>query len=122
MVKKKVYISFDFQNDRAFKNELVAASQAEGANFKIANWSTKPANIDPKWLKETKYHISRCDAFVVVIGVNTKTAKGVRHELDIAENIGKLIIPLLAHPQNTLPKGIIEAHDWSPNTLTALLK
>ncbi len=122
MVKKKVYISFDFQNDRAFKNELVSASQAKDASFKIANWSTKPVNIGPKWLKETKYHIGRCDAFVVVIGENTEMAEGVRHELDIAETIGKLIIPLLAHPQNTLPKGIVEAHDWSPDTLTSLLK
>ena len=103
MTKKKIYISYDFANDRAFKNELVAASQGEGANFKIANWSMKPENINAKTLKEIKFHISKCDALVILVGENTATSESVKQELDLAKALDKPIIPLLAHPQNTPP-------------------
>ena len=121
MAKKKIYISFDFANDRVLKNELVAASQADDANFKIANWSMKPADLNSKTLKEMKFHISKCDAMVIIVGENTETSEGVKHELDLAKALNKPIIPLLAHPQNTPPQGVGEAHDWSPETLSDLL-
>lgn len=121
MTKKKVYISYDFANDRTFKNELVAASQADGANFKIANWSMKPENINPKTLKDIKFHISKCDALVVLVGEHTATSESMKQERDLATALKKPIITLLAHPQNKTPEGTDQSHDWSPDTLKDLL-
>ena len=39
--KKKIYISYDFHNDKDLKNEIVGKSQHKDATFKIANWSSK---------------------------------------------------------------------------------
>lgn len=122
MAKKKIYISYDFANDRALKNELVAASQADGANFKIANWSMKPADLNAKTLKDVKFHISKCDALVIIVGENTETSQAVKHELELAKALDKPIITLLAHPQNTPPEGADNPQDWSPETLSDLLK
>ncbi|MBL4601397.1 MAG: TIR domain-containing protein [Emcibacteraceae bacterium] len=121
MVKKKIFISFDFASDRALKNEIVAQSQNDGANFKIANWSMKPDTANAKWLKEAKFHITRCDILVVLVGDNTNGSVGVRKEIEIAAQTKTKIIQLLAHPQNTQIEGAGKAHDWTFETLNELL-
>ena len=121
MVKKKIFISSDFASDRALKNEIVAQSQNDGANFKIANWSMKPDTANAKWLKEAKFHITRCDILVVLVGDNTNGNVGVRKEIEIAAQTKTKIIQLLAHPQNTQIEGAGKAHDWTFETLYELL-
>lgn len=119
--KKKIFISFDFENDRALKNEIVGYSQNGDAGFKVAGWSMKPENINTKWLKEAKYRISKCDALLVLTGEHTTDALGVKKELEIAKSAGIKIIHLTAHPQYKAVEGAGDATDMSLEGLKGLL-
>lgn len=122
MIKKKIFISFDIAHDRALKNEIVAQSQMDGANFKISNWSMAPKEIDAKWIKEAKFRIKKCDALAVLTGENTHQAEGVKKEIEIAAAADVKIIQLLSHPQITPVEPAGTPHDWSAETLKELLK
>lgn len=122
MIKKKIFISFNIAHDRALKNEIVAQSQMDGANFKISGWSMAPENINSKWIKEAKFRISKCDALVVLTGENTHQADGVKKEIEIANTAKIKIIQLLSHPQITPVEAAGTPNDWSPDTLQELLK
>lgn len=101
MTKKKIFISFDFNNDTALKNEFVGLSQKDDASFKVANWSLNPKSIDKKWMKESKYHMSRCDMLLVLIGEHTQHMPGVKKEIEMAKELGIKIAQILSHPQYT---------------------
>lgn len=119
--KKKIFISFDFDNDRALKNEIVGYSQNGDAGFKVAGWSMKPENINNKWLKEAKYRISKCDALLILTGEYTSEAEGVKKEIEIAKSANIKIIHLTAHPQYKPIGGAGEATDMTLESLKGLL-
>lgn len=96
MSKKKIFVSFDVENDSAFKNIIVGKSQEKGAKFKVANWSMKPDTKNPKWLKEAKFKVTRCDVMVVMVGNNTYRAPGVIKEVEFATNANMKIIQINA--------------------------
>ncbi|MCC3860513.1 TIR domain-containing protein [Pseudemcibacter aquimaris] len=96
MSKKKIFVSFDVENDSAFKNIIVGKSQEQGAKFKVANWSMKPDTKNPKWLKEAKFKVTRCDVMVVMVGENTHRAPGVIKEVEFATNANMKIIQINA--------------------------
>lgn len=99
MAKKKIFLSLDAKNDVMMKNDIVALSQQDGAKFKIANWSLNPKNIDKKWQKETRYHLSRCDMLVILTGEFTAGTPGVQKEIEIAKNLDTKTVQILSHPQ-----------------------
>jgi hypothetical protein len=84
MSKKKVFVSFDVENDNAFKNIVVGKSREGDAPFKVANWSMKPDTKNPAWLKDTKFKVTRCDIMIVMVGNNTFRAPGVIKEVEFA--------------------------------------
>lgn len=121
MAKKKIFVSFDFEADRALKNEIVASSQKPDAAYKVSNWSMKPDEKNPKWLKEAKYRITRCDILAVLTSDNTHQAPGVIKEVEIATAANIKVIQLSAHPQNEPLKSAGECIDWTEENLNKLL-
>lgn len=123
MSKKKIFVSFDFDNDRELKNAIVAKSQNADAPFKVANWSMKPNDQDKKWQKEAKFRISRCDILLVLAGENTHQAIGVKQEIAIARAQNMKIIQLKGDNEKDCP--IVEfagkQHDWTWDNLVKLL-
>lgn len=96
MSKKKVFVSFDVENDNVFKNIVVGKSREDGAPFKVANWSMKPDTKNPKWLKDVKFKVTRCDVMVVMVGKNTFRAPGVIKEVEFATAANMKIIQINA--------------------------
>jgi len=84
MSKKKLFVSFDVENDNVYKNIIVGKSREDGAPFKVANWSMKPDTKNPAWLKETKFKVTRCDIMIVMVGTNTFRSPGVIKEVEFA--------------------------------------
>ena len=121
MVKKKIYVCFDFENDRALKNEIVAQSQKDDAPFKISNWSAKEDAKNPKWVKDAKYRITRCDMLVVLTGENTHQAPGVLKEIEIATGAKIKIVQFLSHPQSKVVEAAGKGHDWTWENVLKLL-
>jgi len=121
MAKKKIFVSFDFAADRALKNEMVSSSQKPDAKYKVSNWSMKPDGNDPKWLKEAKYRITRCDILAVLTGDNTHQAPGVLKEIEIAKAANIKVVQLSAHPQNPPVTSAGTSVDWSDENFNKLL-
>ncbi|MDA7568305.1 hypothetical protein N8742_01230 [Emcibacteraceae bacterium] len=96
MSKKKIFVSFDTENDGAFKNIVVGKSQEKDVKFKVANWSMKPDTKNAKWLKDVKYKVTRCDMLLVMVGQNTFRAPGVIKEVEFATNANMKIIQINA--------------------------
>ncbi|MFL1428374.1 MULTISPECIES: hypothetical protein [unclassified Nocardiopsis] len=83
---KKVFISFDYDNDVILKDFLVGQSKNPDSPFVIHDWSIKKAS--PGWKEEARNRIRRCDLVVVICGLHTDTATGVSIELGIAQEEG----------------------------------
>lgn len=96
MSKKKIFVSFDTENDSAFKNIIVGKSQEKNAKYKVANWSMKPDAKNAKWLKDVKYKVTRCDMLVVMVGKNTYRAPGVIKEVEFATDANMKIVQINA--------------------------
>lgn len=86
-MKKKAFISFDFDNDEQLKIALVGQSKNPDSPFSINDMSIKEA-ISEKWKEKARVRIKNCDVVVVICGHYTNTAKGVTAELSIAREEG----------------------------------
>ena len=84
MFNKKVFISFDYDNDKDIKENLVAQTRQSFCSYEIRDASIK-ASIDSKWKEEARQRIKNCDVVIVLCGEHTDTASGVTAELTIAQ-------------------------------------
>lgn len=87
MMAKRVFISFDYDNDVFLKEALVRQAKNPDSPFVIADWSIKVAS--PSWKDEARRRIRACGLVIVICGNHTDTAVGVATELTIAQEEGK---------------------------------
>lgn len=80
---KRVFISFDFDNDEDLRNLLVGQAKKPDSPFEIANWSVKEA-FTGDWKAKVRTRIRQVDQVVVICGHYTNKATGVAAELEIA--------------------------------------
>lgn len=86
MALKRVFISFDYDNDQDLKNLLVGQSKNPDTPFAIADHSIKQASVG--WKDEARRRIRGCDVVIVICGHETQSASGVSSELLIAQEEG----------------------------------
>ena len=84
MKKKKVFISFDYDNDLDIKGALVSQAKDPNSPFKIVDMSIKEP-ITSKWKENARSKIKNCDCVIILCGRYTEEAKGVTAELTIAQ-------------------------------------
>ena len=84
MKKTRVFISFDYDNDKDIKESLVGQSKLDDSPFDIVDMSIKEA-IDSNWKYYARQRIKRCDCVIVLCGRYTYNAKGVAAELSITQ-------------------------------------
>ena len=77
MVKKRVFFSFDFDEDQNLKHHMVGQLKLDTSPFAAADWSMKEAALQRDWEAEAESRISRSDVVVVLVGPNTHNAPGV---------------------------------------------
>lgn len=80
---KRVFISFDYDNDARLKDLLVGQSKNSDSPFEIIDWSIKTASSD--WQIQARKRIKASGLMIVLCGMSTNTAKGVGVELSIAK-------------------------------------
>ena len=88
-MKNKVFISFDYYEDKDKKGSLVAQSRRSDSPFSISDSSLQEAVPDHLWVGKAQSAIARCDIFVVILGYNTHQAPGVHKEVAIARGLRK---------------------------------
>lgn len=124
MAKKKIFISFDFDNDKFLKDALVGQSKYPDSPFEISDYSLKEAKPEADWLDHAKRAIGRSDVVIFVLGPKTKTAPGVLKELAVAEAKGKSKFQLIGYKDGSTDWSIVGAgrtYKWTWENLKNLL-
>lgn len=82
MEKSRVFISFDYDNDKGIKELLVGQAKNSDTPFEIADWSIKD-HLTGDWKEKARTKIKQTDQVVVLCGKNNAT--GVNAELKLAQ-------------------------------------
>lgn len=120
--KPRVFVSFDFDNDRALKHLLVGQTQRGDVGFQIVDGSLKEAAPEHDWEKKARLKIRDSDLVVVLIGRQTYRAPGVLKEVEIARQERVRIVQLLLKSASGYPRvpGAGRALAWSHDNLNRL--
>jgi hypothetical protein len=116
MPKKKVYISFDFDEDRALKDLLIGQARNHVCPFEVIDHSLKEAAPEAGWEEKARDRIHRADLVIVLLGSHTHHAPGVLREIRFARREKKKIVQLIGHknaPHRRVPgAGILYRWTW----------
>ena len=123
--RKSVFISFDYDNDKDLRGDLVAQAERSDSPFSIRDESVY-RRIDEKWRDEVRSRIRNCDLVIVICGHRTHKASGVAGEVAITREEKKPYFLLKGRRQgqcsrpNTAPKKKV-MHPWTWPTLRELI-
>ena len=125
MARKRVFISFDFDNDADLRDNLVAQSKLPDSPFSMVDCSLRAA-YDERWRQRVRNVIRGADLTIVICGAHTDTAKGVAAELTITQEEGKPYFLLQGRPHRTCTKPAMarasdEIHAWNWPSLQKLI-
>jgi hypothetical protein len=125
MAKKRVFISFDYDNDVDLKNLLVGQAKNEDSPFEIFDMSIKEA-ISEDWKKKARTRIKGVDVVIVMCGQKTDTAAGVAAELAITqdEEVPYFLLKGRSDKTCVAPKGAKatdKIYSWTWDNLKLLL-
>ena len=95
MAKKRVFVSFDFDNDEVLKDFIVEQSSLPDSPFEIYDWSMKRAAPQRSWEDEARARIKRSDLVLVIAGLKTYQASSVLKEVRLARAEGIRIVQII---------------------------
>lgn len=123
MGKKRAFISFDFDNDKALKDLIVGQSRLPDSPFEISDLSMKEAAPQRNWEDEARAKIKRSDVVIVMVGSKTHKAPGVLKEVEIAgqERIPTIQIIGYKDEDYTPVPGAGRLYSWNWENLKNLL-
>ena len=124
-MKKRVFISFDYDHDLDIKGSLVGQARNPDSPFEIVDMSIKEV-IASNWKENARRRIKSCDCVIVLCGYYTASAKGVAAELTIAQEEGVPYFLLCGRRVGLVQKPLSakrtdKVYDWTWNILKALL-
>lgn len=104
--KKKVFISYDYENDKHYKNLLLAWDANRQFDFYISDYSADVSinSTDAGVIKRTiSNYINHITVFLVIVGKNTSKSSWVKWEIEKAVELGKKIVAVKTDKDNTTP-------------------
>lgn len=124
-MKKRVFISFDYDNDSDLKTLLVGQARNSDSPFEITDMSIKEA-ISSNWKDNARRRIKGCDVVIVICGHKTNMATGVSTELKIAQEEGVDYFLLNGRANGrcvkpTAARNSDKIYDWTWNNLKLLV-
>lgn len=124
MAKTKVFVSFDFDNDKTLKDFIIGQAKNPDSPFEISDHSLKEAKPEKDWLDHAKRAIARSDVFIIMLGSKTKSAGGVLKELNVAIEKDKKKFQIIGYTDGTsdwaVPGGG-RTYSWNWDNLKKLL-
>jgi len=124
MSKKKVFVSFDFDNDKTLKDFIVGQAHLPDSPFEVIDFSLKEAAPEREWLDKARAAIARADVFIVMLGPKTKYAPGVLKEIDLANELKKDKFQIIGYKNGSADWAILGAgrvYEWNWDNLKKLL-
>lgn len=124
MAKKKVFVSFDYDNDKTLKDFIIGQAKNSDSPFEVSDHSLKEAKPEKDWLEHAKRAIGRSDVFIIMLGPKTKNASGVLKELNAAIEKNKPKFQIIGYSDGTsdlaVPGGG-RTYSWNWENLKKLL-
>lgn len=123
--KKRVFISFDYNNDEGAKIMLAGQAKLPDSPFDFKDASVKE-HLTGDWKEKIKRRMDNVDVVAVLCGEKTHTATGVSAELDIAKEKGKEYFLLAAYSDKTCTKpksaaSTDKVYKWTWDNLKTLI-
>jgi len=103
MAKKRVFISFDYDNDEGAKTMLAGQAKLSDSPFDFKDASIKEP-LSGDWKAKVRRRMDNIDVVVVLCGQSTHTARGVAAEVEIAQEKKKEYFLLAAYGDTTCTK------------------
>lgn len=104
--KKQVFVSYHYDNDKQYKNLMLAWDTNAKIDFQIQDKSPTEA-INSKKAAVIKAVLTRKinegSCLIVLIGKDTKKCDWVKWEIEKAKELNKKIIAVKLHPKNVSP-------------------
>lgn len=97
MAKKRVFISFDFDNDRVLKEFIIGQSKLPDSPFEVIDHSLKEAAPERDWEEKARRAINRSEIVLVMVGSNTYRASGVLKEIKMARDQEIKIVQIIGY-------------------------
>lgn len=124
MANKRVFVSFDFDNDKILKEFIIGQSKNPDSPFEVVDFSLKEAAPEKTWEDKARRAITRSDVLIVMLGPKTRFAPGVLKEVKIANELGKKKFQVIGYKGGSehwrVPNGGT-VYRWSWATLKKLL-
>ena len=124
MAKKKVFVSFDFDNDKVLKDFIIGQAKNSDSPFEVSDHSLKEAKPDKDWLDHANRAIGRAEVFIIMLGSKTKNASGVLKELVIATAKEKQRFQIIGYKNGTVTWAVPgggRTYNWNWENLKKLL-
>lgn len=123
--KKRVFISFDYDNDSGAKVMLAGQADLPDSPFEFVDASVKD-HLTGDWEKKVKARLANVDLVIVLCGLTTDKADGVTAELGIAQEMGMEYFLLAAYSDKTCVRpvgaaGADKLYKWTWENLKTLI-
>ncbi len=122
-MKTKVFVSFDFDNDRKLKDFIIGQARNSDSPFEIIDHSLKEAAPERSWEQKAHTAIARSDIVIVMVGPQTHRAQGVLKEVNMARNLNKRIVQVIGYKDGnyTAVPSAGRLYKWNWDNLKKLL-
>lgn len=97
MAKKRVFVSFDFDNDRALKEFIIEQTRNEDSPFEVIDHSLKEEFPMRDWEEKARSAIRRSEIMIVMVGPKTYRAPGVLKEVKMAHEADIPIVQIIGY-------------------------
>jgi len=127
MAKPKIFISYDYDNDKHYKNLLVAWDENDEFDFAFsdhsADVSIQSTNADAI-KRAISAKIKSATHFLCIVGTKTSRSDWVAWEIDKAKELKKKLVAVKTASDNTTPSGLLNAGaSWAMSfTFSAIKK
>lgn len=121
--KTRVFVSFDFDNDKKLKEFIIGQSKLPSSPFSVIDHSLKEAAPEHNWKAKARTAIKRSDIVLVMVGPQTHRAPGVLAEVAMAREEGKRIVQVIGYKDGnyTAVPNAGRLYRWSWENMKKLL-
>lgn len=121
--KKKVFISFDFDNDQFLRDSIIGQAKNNGSPFDMEDWSVKEPWNQSEWKERCLSKIRRCDLVIVMVGEKTYNCTGVNAEIQMAKEAKVPVVGLKGYKEKSCPRpaGLEGYYNWTWENVKSLV-
>lgn len=123
-MKKRVFVSFDFDNDKKLKDFIIGQSKLPDSPFDVSDGSMKEAAPQRNWEQFAEDRIKKVDLVIVMVGPKTHNAPGVLKEVEMARRNNIPIVQVIGYKDGnyTAVPNAGRLYSWNWENLKKLLQ